>query len=124
LGTSPTPTVRGESARPPVQLRADEKPSLPYLLEAVQDEKRDLDELAGEAIGRFGARAKGVVPASSKLIDQRRGNLEVIVKALGQIGPDAKAAGPALRGLHDDCKYESLRSVVQDALSRIEQEKK
>jgi HEAT repeat protein len=102
------------------EIRADEERCVPFLLDTLQGGDRDLNELAGEALGKFGARAKAAVPALVKMVEGRKGKLEVVVTALGRIGPEAKAAVPALKALRADPKYEELQPLVERALEAIQ----
>jgi HEAT repeat protein len=105
-------------------IRADEKRCVPFLLETLQGEDRELDELAGEALGKFGAKAKAAVPGLTKMVEGRKGKLEVVVTVLGKIGPEAKAAVPALKALLEDAKYAQLRPTVGRALEQIQTDPK
>jgi HEAT repeat protein len=106
------------------EIRADEQRCVPFLLETLQGGDRDLNELAGQALGTFGVRAKAAVPALVKMVEGRKGNLEVVVAALGQIGPEAKAAVPALKALQVDPKYEEIRPRVERTLEQIQTDPK
>src|SRR5262249_9788014 len=44
------------------EIRAAEERCVPFLLETLQGKDPDLDELAGEALGKFGSKAKSAVP--------------------------------------------------------------
>jgi HEAT repeat protein len=102
------------------EIRADQRRCVPFLLEALQGGGRDLDVLAGEALGKFGAKAKASVPALVKMVDGRKGPLQVVVAALGQIGPEAKGAVMALKALQADPQYQEIRPLVERALQQIQ----
>jgi HEAT repeat protein len=106
------------------EVRAGERRCVPFLLETLQRGDPDLAELAGEALGKFGGKAKSAVPALVKMVQRRSKKLEVVVRVLGKIGPEAKAAIPALKALQADPKYEEIRPRVERALQQIQTERK
>jgi HEAT repeat protein len=101
------------------EIRANEKRCVPFLLKTFQGGDPDLHELAGEALGKFGAKAKSAVPALTGMVTNRQGKLEVVVAILGQIGPEAKAAVPALEGLLTDPRYRELQPLIERTLKQI-----
>jgi HEAT repeat protein len=102
------------------EIGANEKECVPFLLTTFQGGNRDLMELAGEAIGKFGPKAKAAVPGLVKMVEGRTGKLDVVVSLLGKIGPDAKAAVPALKELAKDAKYKEIQPDVEAALGQIQ----
>jgi HEAT repeat protein len=106
------------------EIREDEKRCVPFLLETLQGGDPDLDELAGEALGKFGSKAKPAVPGLVKMVEGRKGKLEVVVGVLGKIGPEAKAAVPALQGLAADPNYREMQPLIERALDQIQIDRK
>jgi RNA polymerase sigma factor (sigma-70 family) len=106
------------------EIRTDETRCVPFLLETLQGGDQDLDDLAGEALGKFAARAKSAVPTLVKMVEGRHRKLEVVVGVLGKIGPEAKAAVPALKGLLADPRYDELKERVQSVLDDIQKDEK
>jgi hypothetical protein len=80
--------------------------------------------LAGEALGKFGSKAKTAVPDLVKMVEGRKGKLEVVVGVLGKIGPEAKAAVLALQGLATDPIYKELQPLIAKALEQIQTDRK
>src|SRR5262249_5587294 len=106
------------------EIRAAEQRCVPCLLETLQGKDPDLDELAGEALGKFGSKAKSAVPGLVKMVEGRQGKLGVVVGVLGKIGPEAKAAVPALQGLAADPQYRELQPLIERALDQIQTDRK
>src|SRR5262249_43780505 len=101
------------------EIQADEKLSVPFLLDTFLGGNAALDELAGEALGKFGHKAKDAVPSLVAAVKARKGKLELIVGVLGKIGREAKAAIPALKALSEDARYKELQPLVRRALAQI-----
>lgn len=106
------------------EIRADEQRCVPFLLETFQSGDAELAELAGEAIGKFGSKAKGAVPGLEKMIGDRRGKLEIVVGVLGKIGPEARSAVPALQDLLADPKYKEIKPLIEKAIEQIQAQDK
>ena len=76
-----------------------------------------------EALGTIGPDASEAVPILTEFLSTRRVELQrVAVTALGKIGGDASSALPTLKDLEKNSPNETVRTLSQEAIDKIEGE--
>jgi len=103
---------------PQNQKLADEV--IPSLVEILKSRNPYLPNFAAQAIGEFGPKAAGAVPALVGAFKGRHGSglNNFVLDALGRIGPAAKTAVPELREALTH-RRECIRIIAAIALARI-----
>lgn len=95
-------------------------PLKPEVLPALLDAVRGGNNIAIQELGKFGAKAPGIVPALITALQAQdataRGNA---IQALGSIGPEAQEAVSALSQLANRDPDEWIRRLAEEALRRI-----
>ena len=94
-------------------------PAVPFLIEALKNENRQVRWRAASALGEIGAEAASAVPALIvRLEDEDEYIRRIAAHALGKIGPEASAAVPTLiKALQDEDRHQ--RMVAAYALGKI-----
>jgi len=93
---------------------------MPTLIERLEDEDRDVREVAILYVKNIGRRSKQAVPALIEAFSKLdRVDRVLVVQALGEIGPEAKAAIPLIKEAATHDSDETLRKAARAAIEKI-----